>query len=143
MLFEALTGEMPFGGTADEIVARKQTYRAPPVRDRAPGAPPDLAALCDALLDPSPEARAVPTSVALPSVSRTGFVGRRAEVEALEGALSERPSVVRVVGPSGVGKSALMDRFVSSARDRGVHVLVSRCHPRDHHTVRRHRWRDR
>lgn len=132
MLFEALTGELPFGGSADEIIARKRSDRAPPVRDRAPHAPLDLATLCDALLDPSPAARPATVSIALPSVPRTTFVGRRFELQALERALEAVPSVVRVVGPSGVGKSALMDEFVSRVREQGVHVLVSRCHPRDH-----------
>ncbi len=132
MLFEALTGELPFGGAVDEMVVKKQTERAPPVRSRAPGAPEDLAALCDALLDPRPSARPVPGRVARPAHPRPPLVGRRRELAELDRMLAAAPSVVRVVGTSGVGKSALVERFSSSARERGVHVLASRCHPRDH-----------
>jgi len=132
MLYEALTGEPPFSGAAEEILRDKQTRAAPPVLERAPSAPADLARLCDALLDRDPNER--PDGLRgreEPGGSRV-FVGRRPELDALEAALASPPSVVHLVGPSGIGKSSLLRELVTAARRRGACVLTSRCHVRDH-----------
>ena len=48
---------------------------------------------------------------------RDSFVGRRAELETLRGHLRDagrgRPAVVQVQGPAGIGKTALLDRFLA------------------------------
>src|SRR5262245_22747132 len=54
MLYQALTGELPFTGPAMEMLLAKQ--RAPAIPDR-PSVSPDLLALCIALLDPDPSRR--------------------------------------------------------------------------------------
>jgi serine/threonine protein kinase len=128
MLYEALTGEPPFGGPAEAIVSAKQRSRPPAVRDRAPRAAPDLAALCDALLDPNPDARPVPSGIAVRSETRVTLIGRQRELAELERALADRSSVVRVVGPSGVGKSTLVDLFCPLKKQAPGRVLFSQLH---------------
>jgi hypothetical protein len=56
MLFEALTGRLPFEGRAIEILMNKQQRAAPPVARFGP-APADLARLCDELLALEPARR--------------------------------------------------------------------------------------
>ena len=132
MLHEALTGVAPFAGTAEEVLRQKQGAAPPSVRTRAEAAPRDLAELCDRLLDPNPVTRSRVLGIEVPGVARAPFVGRVAELEALDRALRECPSVVRVFGSSGIGKTALVQRFAERARDAGARVLSSRCHLRDH-----------
>src|SRR6476619_1809678 len=50
MLFEALTGRLPFEGSVHEVLADKRRQAAPRVRSVCPQAPAELAELCDALL---------------------------------------------------------------------------------------------
>src|SRR4051794_17544584 len=53
--------------------------------------------------------------------SPAGFVGRRQELCALQDALADaragRPRVVAVAGPEGIGKTALVERFLADAGD--------------------------
>jgi DNA-binding CsgD family transcriptional regulator/tetratricopeptide (TPR) repeat protein len=53
--------------------------------------------------------------------SRSIFVGRQQELSALEEAVeharSGRPRVVLIEGPAGIGKTALVERFLAEARD--------------------------
>ncbi|MBX3188532.1 MAG: protein kinase [Labilithrix sp.] len=133
MLYEALTGELPFAGSAEAILREKQAREAPAVR--APHAPDDLARLCERLLRARPEERAVDLAPRAPK--RSSFVGRQRELHALFDALDEAREkraavVVRVRGPSGVGKSSLVQRFAAEARSGDAHVLVGRCNPNDH-----------
>jgi hypothetical protein len=72
MLFEALTGRLPFEGGAAEVLAKKQSERAPKVGPLAPATDPDLAALCDAMLDI--DARARPSVETM--LSRLQAIGR-------------------------------------------------------------------
>jgi tetratricopeptide (TPR) repeat protein len=57
MLFEALTGQLPFHGAPLEVLGQKLAVDAPEVRALAPAAPSDLAALCMALLAREPADR--------------------------------------------------------------------------------------
>ena len=57
MLFEALTGELPFTGSVVDMITRRIAGDAPAVRSKNPEAPSDLAALCMALLAREPEER--------------------------------------------------------------------------------------
>ena len=77
---------------------------------------------------------------ALPAAATTiaagGFVGRRPELSALHEALQfsrqGRPVLVRVQGPSGIGKTALLNRFLEEVRSSGgTTVLSGRCHERE------------
>ncbi|MBX3220476.1 MAG: protein kinase [Labilithrix sp.] len=144
MLYEILTGELPISGSAAEILRAKQDVDAPPVLSRAPHAPADLAELADALLQRDPGVRTSAmegwrgASVRRTSASPSRFVGRRAELATVERLLDpvrsvgDGMNVLRVIGDSGVGKSALVDHLAWVARQRGMRVLQSRCHPSAH-----------
>jgi DNA-binding CsgD family transcriptional regulator len=65
------------------------------------------------------------------SLTRAGvFVGRAAEVELLGGSLATaadgRAQVILIEGPAGVGKTALVERFVSDRSDRSDRMAVLR-----------------
>jgi serine/threonine protein kinase len=141
VLYEALTGVLPFDGTPLEILMDKQQKVPIPARERAPGVPPDLDALCTKLMRSDPATRPTaadvlrmleprapsvssPSSASSPSptssMSSTSmrgapFVGRASELEALDRALYDARAgssvVVLVDGESGVGKSCLVNHF--------------------------------
>ena len=129
MLYEALTGELPFDGSVFKILAVKQRRDAPSVSDTKPQAPHDLAKLCDALLCRDPDARpdaaalrkqlgspltraAVASSMPVSEPAGELLVGREQELRALHDAYAasrdgDKPVIVLLSGPSGMGKSAL------------------------------------
>jgi serine/threonine protein kinase len=153
MLFEALTGERPFYGTMSQVLSAKQQLTVP--RDAFSDAIPSaLITLCSQLLDRQPEARPVDAQVlqALhhlwpdsavtmpPSVTRADhrlFVGREAELATLERAFeSSRSGTLQTVfvhGSSGMGKTALVRRFLDTLRTRAsdVVILEGRCSERE------------
>ncbi|MBA3549262.1 MAG: protein kinase, partial [Nannocystis sp.] len=57
MLFEALTGQLPFTGNLLEMLSQRILCDAPAVRSLSPDAPPDLTTLCMALLAREPDDR--------------------------------------------------------------------------------------
>jgi hypothetical protein len=127
MLHEALTGKLPARGGDG----------SPRAIDAA--IPEDLDRLCRDLLAPDPTHRPSAAEV----IARLGggvtpshrlpppapFVGRAAELDLLRAALADaragRASVALVHGTSGMGKSALLQRFVEEAGD--ALVLSGRC----------------
>ncbi|MBE7454042.1 MAG: serine/threonine-protein kinase PknK [Kofleriaceae bacterium] len=145
VLFEALTGRLPHVGPALQVLMAKQVTPAPPVAALAPGAAPDLAELCARLLAIDPGERAGADEVlavaerrpVTPAATPGGsgavrFVGRRRELDALDAGLAfvaeGRPARVVVRGPSGVGKSALVTRWLRSVEARGLAEIVhGRC----------------
>lgn len=145
ILYEALTGTLPFSGTVMSIVARKFMEDAPDPAELAPDADPELLALTRALLARAPSARPPLEEVAASLGGRSPrsrarargeappLVGRAAEVaslcEAFDRTSNGRPEVQRVEGPSGVGKSALLREVARRLEsDRGAAVLSGRCH---------------
>ncbi|MBX3232118.1 MAG: protein kinase [Labilithrix sp.] len=147
MLFEALTGELPFRGTAYEVIAAKAREElAPDPRVLAPESPPDLAVLARNLLAPLPENRPTPAQIKAtlgsaepptPSEAASSltpvFVGRASELARLEEAFDARAAVVAVRGLSGMGKSTLIERFLArvEARMPDAVVLSGRCYERE------------
>jgi eukaryotic-like serine/threonine-protein kinase len=130
LMFEALTARLPFLGSLQELLSDKLTRDAPAPSSVVAGLPPDLAQLCVDLLSRTPEARPTCDEVLarlgvdapVPSERREiPFVGRTAE-RALLGDLfhavrDERDtSVALVAGPSGMGKSALVQRVCVEVR---------------------------
>ncbi len=138
ILFEILSGRLPFEGLPHEILYRKQHGRPPRLAALAPGAPADLAALCDRLLEPDPDAR--PTGAEVLAVleparagghrprrrraatSRPPSSGASAELKVLAAALNEVRSgqgarLLVVRGESGVGKSSLVATFLQRLED--------------------------
>jgi tRNA A-37 threonylcarbamoyl transferase component Bud32 len=148
MLYEALTGRLPFAGTPLQIMMNKQSVVPRPPRELVPTIPADLDALCVDLLRTDPQERPTQTQIAARLEGRvaepervtsvgSSFVGRREEMgalhDALEAARRGQPTVVCVRGESGVGKSALIKSFARAAhaeRDDVVE-LVGRCYERE------------
>lgn len=145
MLFQALTGTLPFDGASMQVLIDKQKNPAPHVVDRNPDAPDDLARLADALLQRDPARRpsverllelvgAAPLK-STPVVTDPGFVGRGEHLETLRRELAAAragsPRLVAVVGSSGIGKSALARRFMEEAAGQGAMVLAGRCYERE------------
>jgi hypothetical protein len=144
MLYIALTGHYPFRAPPEQAVILKQ--KTEPIRPRdlvIEPLPADLEQLCVDLLRLDPAARpraaqilaqlgvapdAEPVVLAPP-----GFVGRTRELGALRAALADvrraHPVAVQIEGESGVGKSALMRRFLDEITD--AVVLYGRCYERE------------
>jgi len=152
VLFQALTGRLPFDGSPARVLLDKQVVAAPPPSRYASGIPRDLEELCRELLDVTPGDR--PGGRALlrrlgihdddtgvlhvPSLSReTGFAGRDRELEQLSRALAplgrRRAAVAVVRAPSGMGKSSLVHRFFERAHAEHDELLVlaGRCFERE------------
>ncbi|WP_437968031.1 protein kinase [Sorangium sp. So ce260] len=153
ILYEALTGALPFSGAVELILYQKVHYAPKPARALAPDAPADLVDLAMALLAVDPERRPGAEAclaalargqdgaagVAAVDVARAApgppFVGRAAEMAALTRALEEvseerRQITVHVHGPSGIGKSTMVRELLDGQRRAGdLLVLQGRCHP--------------
>src|SRR5690242_8626005 len=55
------------------------------------------------------------------------FVGRSRELEGLLSVLEEGPRILFLHGIAGIGKSTLLERFASEARNRGAIVVGLDC----------------
>lgn len=139
VLYEVLTGAPPWSGPT---LARRLTHAAPDPREGRPWIPADLAELCLGLLARAPERRpdadqvlarlsaGGPSRAARVDASSTVFVGRAPLLAALGGAWDRvvgGPVVVFLRGASGIGKSALAQRFTAGL-PRGRTVLHGRCY---------------
>jgi tetratricopeptide (TPR) repeat protein len=151
LLYEALTGVLPFDGSPLEIMMRKQSHTPAPPRTLVPELPVYLDALCVGLLQFDPKQRPTAASVlrslgateTTASASRAStadqapFVGREAELDALRAAFRDSRGAesvsVLVKGESGVGKSCLVRRFVTtlSLEEPELVVLAGRCYERE------------
>ncbi len=152
VLYEALTGQVPFQGMPLEVLAHKQTDTPRPPRELEPSAPEDLSELCMQLLEREPEDRPEAKDVlgrlgAAPAprshhVGAHGtlaplFVGRRRELAVLREARSAvrdgHPVTVLIVGESGVGKSVLARHFAEqlASEEPDTVVLDARCFERE------------
>ena len=152
LLFELLTGTLPFRGHMYEVLSAKQGQRAPKVRSFVRAAPDDLAELCDALLAADPRERPTGEQVlrrlghsqpqrGYPRPSgatpRPPAIGREREWAELSHYLEEVRSTgngmaVVLRGESGVGKSTLARAFLDAQpRGAGVLTFFSRCYERE------------
>ena len=161
MLFEALTGRLPFLGNNLSVLVDKQTIDPSAPSDLAVDVPADLSALCTELLRRRPEDRPSAADVMRrlgradsdqkpypipdahvfnrPSVSpgeRLSLVGRRRHQQVLDEAMAEmiggRTAVLYLHGPSGAGKSALLNSFLEERIKRAdAVVLAGRCYERE------------
>lgn len=153
MLYEALTGQVPFAGTFHQMLVSKIESTPPLPRHVAAEAPEDLARLCTALLRPNPDERPRgdqildtlrggprrPTRglrVAEPRPHDSDFVGRREQLADMQKALTHVRSggsaTVFVKGLSGMGKTSLVRHFLAPlAADDNVFLLEGRCYERE------------
>ena len=136
-LYEALTGTLPFAGPVADVLLRKTDERSAALRRTWRRTfRPDLSAICMGLLRRDPEAAPVRARGPLAAGTRaprqsrrrpraapirdTPFVGRDRQLHALDDGLSAvtngRATAVSVHGPSGIGKSALVRRFLEPVR---------------------------
>lgn len=152
MLYEAITGKLPYAGSAHQLLLSKQVDSATPVLSLAPDCPAELAQLTDALLRHQPSERpgaaeirrvleagmgAVANS-SRPSFSSTAsFVGRVAESERLlalaRQVQSEGTRVAVVVGESGLGKTSLTKQVARQIlrEDPQAWVIEGACYERE------------
>jgi hypothetical protein len=145
LLFETITGHLPFVGASRwNVLVQHLFAEPPPVRALAPHCPKWLHSLVEGLLQKSPEQRltleqvcdvarphfkdaAVGALVSNPP--RVALVERRGEEATLLAEL-DAPSLafrfIAICGASGLGKSALLERARESALQRDLLVFQSR-----------------
>lgn len=152
MLYQALTGRLPFLGMAEDVLTAKAHTAASPPRALAPTIPPDLDELCQELLSIDPARRptgmeflrrlraplAATDGLLLTPVSYSSlFVGRTRELEILNDAFTAarqgQAVTLLVYGESGIGKSFLIRHFLDNtlAQTPQTLVLHGRCYEQE------------
>ena len=152
MLYETLTGMLPFDGEGYEILHNKQRFDPPAPSAVVPGTPEDLSSLCMDLLRRDPDARPRGEEVLQRLTEGAGIVtlpaprgpqrlevpliGRQRHLQVLSEAFevirSGRTALVAIHGRSGAGKSALLQRFLDDLNERGqAVVLAGRCYEQE------------
>jgi len=152
-LYEALTGRLPFDADSGDALLNGQAADPLPPSRFAADVPDDLNAICMGLLCRDPTRRLSGTAairllerdVVVRTATRPAddeieppFVGRLRQLTALEAAFGEVKTgcatAIYVHGPPGIGKSALVERFLKDVVSREqVVVLRGRCH--EHESV--------
>ena len=152
MLFEGLTGHLPFTGTISRVLADKLHKNAPSPRQLVENPPGDLLELVEDLLARDADSRPSATGVlarlggAEPVATDQSYLriesagdrlaGRQSHLEALEAAfrrsLAGEPTSVHVHGTSGMGKTAIVHYFLKGLieKKRAV-VLPGRCYAQE------------
>lgn len=153
VLYEAITGRLPFDGPPARLLLEKAEAPPPAPRRLVPGLPDHLDALVTTLLDPDParrpgaeeilarllgcgEPQPVVRERPTAACKELPFVGRTEELATLRSAFESvaqgHAAAVHVYGPSGIGKTELVRRFLSWAETQGdCAVLRGRCHPHE------------
>ena len=148
MLFEALTGRLPFSGRGRELLAHKQRSESPAPAELVPSIPAHLNSLCFDLLRRDPAERpkgedvlrrlgvrtqASPLNIRPTLAQRATFMGRAEPLallaEAFRVSKSGRAISVLVHGSSGMGKTTLVQHFLNELRVKSPEavVLAGRC----------------
>ena len=147
MLFQALTGRLPFDGTQSEILAARHVGEAPQALEFDPAIPADLDQLCGRLLDRDPAERpsgpevlellgGPGTRASAPPKRPNVFVGRGEQIRQLNTAFDAicqgQPAVALLHGPSGTGKTTLAEWFLESIlQQSGTLILTGRCYEQE------------
>jgi eukaryotic-like serine/threonine-protein kinase len=154
ILYEALTGNVPFHGRARDILRAKQWQEPRAPCDLVSSIPEDLSTLCSDLLRLDPRKRPTGSEfirrlkhdesdsitniqVSTSSIERVPFVGRARQLSELNDALhatkNGQPVIALVHGISGIGKSTLVRHFVESLEkdDPKIVVLTGRCYEQE------------
>ncbi|MFT5498374.1 MAG: serine/threonine protein kinase [Kiritimatiellia bacterium] len=147
ILYYILTCELPFTGKLISVMAAKTTRAPAEPRSIAPDIPEDLNNLCVALLQRDPALRPTgdevlkclapegdhprpPHPAHPPAVDPSDFIGREEDLAVLnhcfEATVREKKThLVCCHGRSGMGKSALMEHFISNVGKRKDTVILS------------------
>jgi serine/threonine protein kinase/tetratricopeptide (TPR) repeat protein len=146
MLYEALTGQVPFEGAYMDVLRHKQAVDPRPPSELVSEVPDDLNALCVRLLSRNPDERPDGNEIleALGGERRMSrpsgnidvdpsLYGREAQIGELQRAFAATvdgtPSVVFVRATTGMGKSTLVERFLDGVQQAGpAVVLQGRCY---------------
>ena len=154
MLYEALTGALPFQGAFFAMMAARVQGTAKPPGELVPGIPADLDQLCRELLEGAPDARpdgaaivgrlargvaggdVIPARPAVAPTPTPTFVGRHHQLGVLRSGLDRAragaAAMVEVSGLSGMGKSTLVQQFLTEVRlDPEALILSGRCYRRE------------
>ncbi len=159
LMFQLLTGDLPFQGPPMHALAARVERPPPRVEDRVSGVPEVLADVVLGLMARSPEERPTiarvraalgfgsgPRSTVRASRGEGGkpasatntaeiFVGRKREMAQLAGSIERAAGgelgLVFVSGPSGIGKSALGAMAVRRATRLGFSCFSGRCYERE------------
>ena len=157
MLYEAIVGRPPFSGSVFDILTMKTTVDPLAPSECVEDVPVELDALCRALLHREPAMRPTSTEilrrlgvVAEPRAEQptsgvmatshgtltAGLSGRQSHLrslrDAFEATLGGRMVAVRVGGRSGMGKSAVVHRFLDElVRQGSAMVLRGRAYERE------------
>jgi eukaryotic-like serine/threonine-protein kinase len=149
MLFESLTGRLPFEGAVMDLLRSKVREHAPDPSDLVPEIPEDLRLLCLDLLarnpDNRPPGREVLDRLSVRQSARTesfastesdAFVGRESQLramrEAFQRVLDGQTCVVEIDGLSGMGKSTLVDHFLDEVQhEHQALVLRGQCYEQE------------
>jgi serine/threonine protein kinase/tetratricopeptide (TPR) repeat protein len=147
ILYQALTGRLPFRGKFFEVMLRKQTRDPIQPREINPTVPRDLNELCMRLLRRDPDTRpsgreilralGVRRSTSPLRWDESSFIGRERQVielhDAFRATRDGQTIAVHVHGNSGMGKSTLVRIFLDQlkAGTRNTIVLQGRCYQRE------------
>src|SRR5436190_4389581 len=147
ILYQALTGRLPFRGKFFEVMLRKQTRDPIQPREINPTVPRDLNELCMRLLRRDPGTRpsgrdilralGVRRSTSPLRWDESSFIGRERQVfelhDAFRATRDGQTIAVHVHGNSGMGKSTLVRIFLDQlkAGTRNAIVLQGRCYQRE------------
>ena len=151
VLYEALVGRPPFAGASGDVLAMKRTLDPIAPSECVGDVPPELDALCCALL--SRDARERPTGPEIlrrlatnssgrplphpvASEVRLALVGREEHLrvlrEAFEATRRGHSITVRIPGASGLGKSTLVHHFIDEVEESAeAEVLRGRAYERE------------
>jgi len=149
MMFQLLTGELPFQGPPMVALAARAAEPPPRADERVPDAPPALCEVIHRLMAMEPErrpsvdevraalgfARHAPRPAPTRAASEEIFVGRQRELVILGGRLERaaggQAQIALVSGPSGIGKSALAATLTRRAERLGFLCFGGRCYERE------------
>jgi serine/threonine protein kinase len=153
MLYEALTGRLPFAGSVLQVLRAKAEDEPPSPQQLWPAVPEDLGLLCVELLRRDPAARpsgrivlqrlgstpaeaGQPLPSPLSGRSSAPLIGRERHLDELAAAFATMKHgatvAVRLHGQSGTGKSTLLRCFLDGLIERGeAVVLQGRCYQQE------------
>lgn len=158
MLYEALTGELPFVGNPMQILLDKQRHEPPPPAEVVTGVPDDLNTLCQDLLRRDRKLRPTGKEIlqfikvldgeeAKPALGKNLtasarrssmlFVGREKELAILDEAwqtIKQGQGVTLFInGRSGMGKSTMVRHFLEMLKqsEENLLILAGRCYEQE------------